>query len=427
MSKRTIVTMGVATLIAVSTVASVRIDASATAIFPLQPRYGAVSVEQQDPTYQYRAMPALQYVGWKDSKGVSHKRFIRSFLISADGQTPVRNRLQYQDSAGRWQQALDAVTRKPLLYSTNVGGGTASLNNVFTMAAGTVVSIDTRANVDSRGRFVYRRTSVDGGASWRSTKAYINMAGEAVLGGAVGQAFQRVVRLPDGSLMMPFYVHHAGRRMASYILTSTDGGQSWKRSATVFKSSVYDYNESAVARRADGRLMMISRFDVNSGGKHYSKLIGRFTNGRVDSAAALATASWGKAFYVKVPGATDTDVVRGVAPILNTMDRGVLMLTFGRPRNKITFSYNDGNTWSTARNLYDNIPTKGCTKGRPVGNNIYVPCSDLGSSGYMGVAITSSRTAYIMGDNCQSWGCDGNYTYPHGRDDKMWLTTVRLE
>ncbi len=121
--------------------------------------------------------------------------------------------------------------------------------------------------------------------------------------------------------------------------------------------------------------------------------------------------------------------MQGAAPVLHTMDQGVLMLVFGRPRNKITFSYDGGSTWATAHSFYDNIPTSGCALGYQLADGSYFPCSSLGSSGYMGVAVTSPRTEYVLGDNCHchtNWGCAGDYQYPHGRDDKLWFSTVVL-
>jgi hypothetical protein len=94
------------------------------------------------------------------------------------------------------------------------------------------------------------------------------------------------------------------------------------------------------------------------------------------------------------------------------MDDGVLMPAFGRPGNKITFSHDGGTAWTTARNLYDNIPTAGCTTGFPTSTG-YFPCSSLGSSGYMAVAVADGRTAHVLGDNCHTnCGCAGDYTYP---------------
>jgi hypothetical protein len=44
------------------------------------------------------------------------------------------------------------------------------------------------------------------------------------------------------------------------------------------------------------------------------------------------------------------------------------------------------------------------------------------------VAVLDGRTAQVIGDNCHTnWGCAGNYTYPHGRDDKLWHSTVVLD
>ncbi|MGH3658558.1 MAG: sialidase family protein, partial [Micromonosporaceae bacterium] len=399
--------------------------------------------------YQYRAMPALHYAVWKDRAGKTHKRFVRSFQISPDGDIrkhPQATRLQYHVGGAltdfrNWRHATKAGSSKRLADSPEVYGRFAKLNNIFTARDGSLVMLDEQAMKDAtNGRYLWRRVSRDGGASWSSTKARVDLAGTPVLPGAYGHAFQGVQRLPDGTLVMPFYVTHADKTdigsdagtetyMAAHLLISRNDGVSWKRASTVFKSNRNNYNESTVARRSDGRLIMITRYDVIQNGNTYSKLAYRVTNKPVRSGAELATATWGKFTPVRVPGAADAAVTRGVAPVLKTMQNGILMLVFGRPRNKIAFSYDSGRTWTTARNFYDNIPAS-CGRGVPRGTRpqTYVPCSDLGSSGYMGVAVTSPRTAYILGDSCQAgWGCRSGYgRYPKGSSDKLWYATVRL-
>ncbi|MEU4673774.1 hypothetical protein AB0F91_38915 [Amycolatopsis sp. NPDC023774] len=55
------------------------------------------------------------------------------------------------------------------------------------------------------------------------------------------------------------------------------------------------------------------------------------------------------------------------------------------------------------------------------------PCDTLGSRGYIGVAVTGPRTATFYGDNCQSgWGCEAGWSYPNGKDSKLWTMSVRL-
>lgn len=396
----------------------------------LAPKYGAVTGERQDPAYQYRAMPALQYISYIDAAGKTRKRFIRSFLASPDGKTPVLSRIQYQDSNSRWRPAKDAATGRPLMYSSAVQANYANVSNTFQTGNGRyVVALDSQVLKEPNGRrYVWRRYSSNGGESWHSGKAYIDMAGASVPAGAYGHIFQRVVHLPDGSLVTPLYVHHtAGSpNMAVHLLTSTKDGVAWKRSATVFRSSTANYSESTVTRRSDGRLLVISRYDVVSGRYLRSKLTARVTNKPVNNAADLRAATWGTPYPVKVPGAPDSSGVRGVAPVVHTMDGGVLMLIFGRPSNQITLSRDGGRTWATTHRFYTNAPS-GCSGGRSRGDGTYIACDDLGSSGYMGVAVTSPRTVYVMGDNCQSWGCDmKGVRYPHGTTDLLWLTTIRL-
>ena len=433
MVKRRYLPWAVAGLAAVATGATAIVQAHDATAATLRPAYGAVSVEKQDPTYQYRSMPALQHITWKDRSGVTRKRFIRSFQISRDDGS-LKTRVQYHvggslTDTGNWRHALDAKTGRRLLELTPY----AKVNNVFRSGAGHTVAIDELARRDSTGRYLVRRSSADGGVRWSTTRATLTMPAGAVHPDASGRAFQRVIRLPgDRSLVMPYYAAHAkvdGKYFsAAHLLVSTNDGASWRLGRTVFKSRTNSYSESSVERRADGRLIMISRYDVVQNGKTYAKLAYRVTTSAVNDARSLAAATWGPWTPVKVPGAADyPNTVQGVAPVLHRMDQGVLMLTFGRPRNKITFSYDGGRTWTTAHSFYDNIPTSGCTSGYGVGGGVYIPCASLGSSGYMGVAVTSPRTAYVMGDNCHTnWGCAGDYRYPHGRDDKLWITTVRL-
>ncbi len=416
----------------IALIAAAVVTATAATVTPahaaLTPTYGVVSGEAQDPTYQYRSMPALQHIRYTDAAGAAQTRFIRSFQISADDGS-LTTRIQYHvggsmTDTGNWRHALDATTGSELMYTTPH----AKVNNVYRSLTGATVAIDEQVVGDGSARHLNRRISTDGGVSWRSDSAPVDVAGGDVAGPG-GRAFQRVIRLPgDQSLVLPYYARHAGGEFASHLLVSTNDGANWRRAATVFKSDTNTYSESSVTRRADGRLVMISRYDVVENAKRYSRLASRTTTGQVDNATQLASATWGPWTSVVVPGAADPNGVQGVAPVLHTMDQGVLMLVFGRPRNKITFSHDGGATWGTAHSFYDNIPTAGCTTGQPAGEGTYLPCSSLGSSGYMGVAVTSPTTAYVMGDNCHtSWGCAGDYTYPHLRDDKLWYSTVTLK
>jgi hypothetical protein len=94
---------------------------------------------------------------------------------------------------------------------------------------------------------------------------------------------------------------------------------SWRRTATVFKSDTNTRSESSVARRADGRLIMISRYDVVVDGNRYARLASRVTNTAVDDAAGWRMRGGGRG----PPWAC-----KGVAPVLHTMDQGVLMLVY---------------------------------------------------------------------------------------------------
>ncbi|MEV6903181.1 sialidase family protein [Amycolatopsis sp. NPDC051372] len=386
----------------------------------LQPGYGPLTIEPADPNRQFRAMPSLQWVTWQDAAGTTKHRLIRSFLVSADGDRQVKSRVEYRDDAGRWQPALEAGTGKKLQDLSSAqfamvanGVATGSEYSVF----------ESLGRVDgTRQRYFVRWTSADGGASWRIGRANLDLAGATIRAGETGRLFQGVLTLPNGDLVAPFYAGQANTHSAAYLLTMPKSGTTWTRSATPFLSATFNYSESSVTRRADGRLLMITRQDDDPTSEVIrSRLLGRITNGPVNSAADLAAASWGAAFAVKVPGAADANAVRGVAPVVNTMQDGILMLVFGRPGNNIAFSYDSGATWTGLHRFYDNQP-RNCAKP----NGVH-PCDTLGSSGYVGVAVTGPRTATFYGDNCQSgWGCDVAYDYPHERDSKLWTISVRL-
>lgn len=391
------------------------------------PKYNPVVVEPATSNYQYRAMPSLQYIRWKDGSGRSHARFIRSFQYTPDNGTAVRNRVEYHvggslTKTANWRPALGPRGKLLRTYADAQG---ALVRNIF-MSGKTLVSIDEQAKTDSRGRYLYRRTSTDGGRSWRWTKSYVSLPGATVLPGAKGHAFNGVTRLPDRSLVMPFYAYHRKWKGAVYLLKSTNEGKSWTRAATVFKSQRNDYNESAVIRLPNQHLLMVSRYEVVNGDQHRSKLGARVSTNRVRRAADIASAKWGKLFPVRVPGSQGSPAVEGAAPVLKRLG-GKIALFFGRPRNKVAFSSN-GVTWSGVHSFYDNLPTSGCTKGISRGNGTYFPCSSLGSSGYMGVAQTGPRSVYVMGDNCQAgWGCKGDFRYRHGRDDRLWITSFTYD
>jgi hypothetical protein len=430
-----LVVAGVAALAAAATVAIQANAATRVTSASLRPSYGPVSVETAGTTYKYRSMPALQYITWTNSTG-THKRFIRSFQITRDDGT-LNTVIQYHTGGSmtdrtHWKEALDTSGRR-LLSTTPY----AKVNNTFKSGNATV-TMDEMARKDSAGRFIARRSSSDGGVHWSNSRAPLDMAGGAIHPCARGRAFQRVIRLPDNTLVMPFYAVHKANATrcaditrtwsAAHLLISRDEGKHWRRASTVFKSTTNTYSESTVARRSDHKLIMISRYDVVSGNKQYAKLAYRVTKAPVDNAYGLLHASWGPWTAVKVPGAADyPNTAQGSAPVLHQMDGGKLMLVFGRPRNKVAFSSNGGASWSTAHSFYDNIPTSGCSSGYRLSDGTYFPCSSLGSSGYMGVAVTSPRTAYVIGDNCHTnWGCAGNYSYPHGTTYRLWYSTIRL-
>lgn len=384
------------------------------------PDYGTLSGEPADSRYAYRAMPALHRITWTEN-GVSKARFVRSFQDGIDDGS-LKTRIQYHVGDGA------SLTNSANWLDARSGTGTlrdktqyAKVNNVFRASGGTTVTLDEKV---ANGKFG-RHETADGGVTWTSTTATVDM-GTADADPIGGRAFQRIIRLPgDGSLVMPYYAdrRNMDKIRASHLLVSEPStpseGSAWRHAATVFHSDTNSYTESTVTRLATGKLLMISRYDVVQNGLGYARLAYRVTKNVVNTAADLRATGWEAWTSVTVPGTTGS--VRGVAPLLNTMDGGVLMLTYGRPGNNVTFSHDGGKTWDAPFRLYSNIPANDCPSSPSY------PCDSFGSSGYMGIAVTSGRSAYVLGDNCQAgWGCknDTAHRYPNSDDNRLWFRVL---
>lgn len=130
------------------------------------------------------------------------------------------------------------------------------------------------------------------------------------------------------------------------------------------------------------------------------------------------------------------DLPLGVSPRLTRVGR-YLLLTFGRPGNRLSWSV-DGINWSGSdpRGFYSNRPTfTGPCRELPG----YIPCKALGSSGYIGVAVTDPRRGegYLAFDACHTWTCEPvgsdyripeNASWPAGAtDQRVTLLRFRLD
>ncbi len=241
----------------------------------------------------------------------------------------------------------------------------------WTDAAHTAVSVTTRVSTDL-------------GQTWSSVQGTFTPPA----GAAFDTRFDRGLRLnrgatvlADGTLIVPAYTQYAGDAHGRVVLLQTgDGGQTWsQRSTMVAPTATQGANETGMTRTADGGLLAVMR---TSGG----------------SANLLQTRSyddgitWSPPAAVAGPAGADTT---SVDPDLLLQPNGVLLLSYGRPDNKLLVSYDgNGTTWTDYVVTYANPPA---TTG--IGRT-------HGSSGYTALVSTAANQTLLVGDSCApSWGC----------------------
>jgi len=325
------------------------------------------------------------------------------------------------------------------LSSYDALGNRASVAN-FVQSGSTLYSFDIIAR-NKEGRigptifYTPRRTSTDGGKHWTLSWAKIDMGTGWCPASAQVYSYQGVIKLADGTWVMPVYFGHFGcpgstPRMATGLLTSTDLGKTWKKSAVPFNSTTVSYDEASVVQRSDGRLAMVARYEYSTDWKHGANMLGaltfRISRAPIRSKADFAGATW-SAPHITVPNSPlyANTLTIGASPKFTKVGSR-MMLTYGRPGNHVTWN-SDGTatTWSSAVNLNPNAPygTPSCRFDKDTTTS-HPPCQALGTSGYMAaVAIDGSAGwGYIMGDACHVWSCEipGTSSYADNWTDVAW-------
>jgi BNR repeat-like domain len=109
--------------------------------------------------------------------------------------------------------------------------------------------------------------SVDGGQTWEPPQDI------EVSGFSYGLATtDAVLELPSGELLMPLYGRSDDGENGSFLLRSPDGGQSWPAVKSIAVSSGPIFEEPALTRLHDGRLLSLLRTDLKGRGYLYQTI-----------------------------------------------------------------------------------------------------------------------------------------------------------
>jgi hypothetical protein len=224
------------------------------------------------------------------------------------------------------------------------------------------------------------RRSTNGGRTWRnSTGRFTPPEGKKL--GPMDRGL-RVHRAPmllaDGTLVVPAYTAFQGERGSSIFLQSTDQGVTWTLRSQI--PANLTTNEVGWSMTTAGDLIAIIR--------------------TADSPARLQVTrskDLGKTWDTAKPLiGPDGQQVVGIYPDLVLQPNGILLLSTGRPDNRVLIS-NDGTgrTWDTEKVIFANPPSQ-------TGNGRYD-----GSSGNTAMINVAANRTLFFGDKCHTWGCQG--------------------
>ena len=192
--------------------------------------------------------------------------------------------------------------------------------------------------------------STDNGRTVRAETSLLHIPDATGGTGDDGKAYEgpvadhAIVALRDGSLLAAMYGQFTGDRVPvptmpeawkcykyrTFVVRSTDRGKTWEYLATVaYDPSVglESYCEADLLTLPGGEVLCFMRTG-GSGGQHTPLYLSR-------------SADDGKTWSKPQPIAD-----RGVWPNACRMRNGVLVCTYGRPGNWLTFSLDDGLTWT---------------------------------------------------------------------------------
>ena len=344
--------------------------------------------------------------------------FAESFMSAAGGRAPRVVLVSFSE------QVDSRYTPARLRTVRSVDGGKAfaalatgvPISSMTQLADGSLVALDFRtatpttrpgrgttpAHPPGSGFKQFQTTfwrSHDDGATW------VERHGTISAGDAYDAVFfhRGILAGRNGSLLATTYGYlHGEHKYRSMLARSTDGGATWRVVSMIAKSPagwrIEGRSEPTMARATNGDLVVVMRHNapVNPNVCNGS----RQGAGLVISRSSNDGASWTPARSL-VGAGLDVRNVSSADPHLTRMPGGQLILSYGRPGNKILVSPDgNGTTWS----------------------NLTVTKAGI-SSGYTSIVALTDTTALQVGDDGSNW------CFPAGsglRRVGIWAKTIVL-
>lgn len=325
--------------------------------------------------------------------------FAESFMSAAGGRAPRVVLVSFSEQVDsryyaerlRTERSVDGGKTFTLL-ATGV-----PISSMTQLADGSLVAVDFRTTPPATRGLGQRTTPMhprDGGARqfqttfWRSHDygaTWVERHGTISAGAAYDAVFfhRGILAGRNGSLLATTHGYlHGDHKYRSMLARSTDGGATWRIVSTIAKTPagwrIEGRSEPTMARAANGDLVVVMRQSapVNPAVCNGS----RQGAGLVISRSSSDGASWTPARSL-VGAGLDAYNVSSADPDLTRMPGGQLILSFGRPGNKILVSADgNGTTWS----------------------NLTVTMAGT-SSGYTSIVALTRTTALQLGDYGSNW------------------------
>jgi BNR repeat-like domain len=275
----------------------------------------------------------------------------------------------------------DASTAKPTDASTATPVATPTAASTLPPATPVPTSSTTPAPPPGGGASVFQTTfwrSYDFGVTWVEQSGTVSAPDsyDAIW-------FHRgMVAGREGSLLATTYGYLNGDpKYRSMLARSTDGGATWRIVSTIATTpvgwSIEGRSEPTMARAANGDLVVVMRQSapVNPAVCNGSSQ----GSGLVISRSADDGATWAPVGSL-VGAGLDVYNVSSADPHLMMMPGGRLILSYGRPANKMLVSADGtGTTWSNLT-LTKSGTSSGYTSIVPVSENTAVQVGDFGSN-----------------------------------------------
>jgi hypothetical protein len=289
------------------------------------------------------------------------KRILADFGIHRDTNHATGNQLSYSDNGGAsWAsfQSHNPMPDDPSMFLTLLSNGDLLAVDYHTYMTNPTATSSTQAEVDTA-------ISHDDGLTWTKRTGTLTtpqpmptlggsercLDASSACGPGVADAdrvqlggllpVHNVVEGPNGVLYQSAYGHYQGdARFRNVLLVSSDEGKDWSVRATVAVPSPAPYSssyyqgpcEGAVARVADGSLMMVMRT-----GDYQPMVYSRSTDDGL---------TWSTPQQITT-GPADQPLA-SVFPTLQLMGNGRLVMSLGRPGVAVAVSADGlGDDWST--------------------------------------------------------------------------------